>query len=124
MEDISSQDRYKSQKRVGKDLILLIVIILAVLTYYFYQQGVFKPHPVIIETKQESLKTIAVWVKNDSPFPGYVKITVKFYKSGKFLTDTWEYVYLNGYEIKKVEITVPIKAVFSAEKYSVFARVV
>jgi len=105
-----------------KAIILLIVAIAAISFYNLYQTGLLKPHPKIIDRKQIDFRTLAIWVKNDSPFPGNVQITVNFYKGGTPIDSVSEYVYLNGYEIKKVEIKAPIKAIFSADKYVIFVR--
>jgi|GEM_PF-5738036 len=57
-----------------KKLFLAIVFILIA----GFLIGVLKPHPIIME-RDTAPGTITVWIKNYSPFPGYVYINLGFY---------------------------------------------
>jgi len=101
---------------------LLIVIIVGSLAAL----GAFKPRPKIIDTERENIGTVAVWIKNDSPFPGDVKITLKFYNNlpinVKSVSIKHEYVHLEGFELKKVEIAIPSDAIVYGKQFEVFAE--
>lgn len=103
---------------------LLIVIIVGSLAAL----GAFKPRPKIIDTERENIGTVAVWIKNDSPFPGDVKITLKFYNNlpinTKSVSIKHEYVHLKAFELKKVEIAIPSDAIAFGKQFEVFAEAI
>lgn len=117
-------------KKIALAALVILVIVGSLATL-----GAFKPRPKIIDTERENIGTIAVWIKNDSPFPGDVKITLKFYnevpKYGiiqpinvKPISIKHEYVHLEGFELKKVEIAIPSDAIVYGKQFEVFAEVI
>lgn len=94
-----------SQKQL-KTYVKWIAIFIFILFFIGGISGFFKPNPVIIKQENpEFLPVIELWIKNDSPIPGNIKITINFLDENKNTIDSEiEYIFLNPFEIKKVNI--------------------